>query len=1084
MQSLKLCLPLLIALVVATASRAFAAPTFMRYPNASATEVAFVAHGDLWAAPLQGGGARRLTHDPGEAAAPRFSPDGRWIAFTDRRAKGRDVYVIPAQGGEARRLTFDGPGVEGDDLVLGWTPDSRRIAFLSSHDSANQPQFRAYTVPVEGGAPQRLPLDRSGLLSFSPDGGSVAFTREFRDFELRKRYVGGQQQDVFTYDFAKHSLVRLTSWKGTDTAPMWAGHVIYFVSDRGAGFRRNIWAYDLRTRRTHQVTHFADYDVDWPSLGAGGVTFQQGGRLYVLDLPTEHLREILVDVPDDGERTSAKVASVAAQVRVSDALGGVDYALSPDGASLLVSAHGDVVRLSVGAAAANLTGTPGVDEDHPTWSPDAHTVAYTTDVGGEQQVAVRAAAGGAERLLTRMTGQEFYSAIWSPAGDRLAVADAHHELWLVPLDGSGPRRVAADPYAEIRDAVFSPDGRWLAFGTQRSTRVRALHLFEIATGADTVVSSPMESDRLPAFTADGRSLAFVSQRHELPFVSDRDDESLVSTLNSDGVYLAALTRDPTAARSSPPGAPLRVEPDGLMARAVELPVTPAVITSLEARGDELFYETKPPQLIGGDLPGLQPALHAFDLAHGSDRIVVAGLGTHSLSGDGAAVAFRRDGDWEIAPTRAGAPDPVKLDLTGLRLSVDPKLEWREMLENAWRLDRDVFFSAVMNGSDWPRVRKAYMRLAPLIGSQDDFLYVLGQMQGEIASSHTFIGRGAELDPRPREPAPRLGADFALNVASGRYRLARIYAGDQTRAELRGPLGAPGLGVREGDYLLAVNGRELRAPAAPLSVFAGQKGPLRLVVASTADGARREETVEPVEDDGDLRHLDWVRRNRATVDRLSHGRLGYIALSDFDDQGSKEFVRQFYPQLYNDGLVFDVRWNRGGFTSQAVLDVLRREKAGVFVNRQRAISPLPTATAPRVMAAIINAGSRSDGDQFPYYFRAYGLGPLIGERTWGGVQGINGPWRLMDGSFVLIPKDALADLHGRWIIENAGVAPDITVGNSPSAADGGEDAQLEAAVRACLAKLDRSHKHPPPAPPFLPAYPKQGVVHGASFGPGG
>ena len=1059
--------------------------TLMRYSNASANAVAFVAHGELWTAPLAGGVAQRLTHDPGDVIAPHYSPDGRWIAFTWRRAKARDVYVLPAGGGEPRRLTFDGPGQAEDGLVVGWTPDSTRIVFLSGRASPTSGLIRAYSVPLDGGLAELLPLDRAGLLSYSPDGKSVAYNRIFRNYELRKRYVGGRAQDIYIYNFDAKRLTQLTDWKGTDTAPMWFGHTIYFLSDRDSNFRANIWAYDLDTKRTHQVTHFSNFDIDFPSLGGTTITFQQGGALYAIDLPSEKLREIPVQVPDDGARTAPRTLVVDKGVRAKDALGGVDYALSPDGQDLVLSARGDLFRVPKTGGPINLTATPGIDEDHPAWSPDGHTIAYTTDVNGEQQIALRALAGGAEHLLTQWKTGYFYSPIWSPRGDTLAVADANHGLWLVPVNGGGPQLIARDIYAEIRDATFSSDGRWLAYSTQRPTRQRAIHLRDLTTGRDTVVSSPLESDRDPVFTPDGRLLAFVSQRNEQPFVSDRDDENLISTLNSDGIYAATLSRSvssplaPSAARIAASDK-MQVDLEGLMSRAVALPVTATVIASLEVRGDRLFYESKPPQLIGGDLAGQAGALHAFDLATLKDRVVVEDLSTHSLSADGSRVAFRRSGAWRIAGTEVGAHESA-LDLSGLRAEVDPRREWAEMFENAWRLDRDVFFSRAMNGNDWQAVHEAYRRLRPLVGSQDDFLYLLGQLQGEIGSSHTFIGRGTDFDTRPLVSTPLLGVDYALDQASGRYRFATIYAGDNSRPDLNAPLGAPGLNVHQGDYLLAVNGQELRVPASPASALTGLNGSLTLTIASSPEGPRREVIVQPVDDEQPLRLMDWVARNRATVSRLSGGRLGYVYLPDFDDQGSREFVRQFYPQVDKEGLIIDVRWNLGGFTSQAVLDVLRRQRAGVFVNREGAVASLPSAVAPRAMVTLMNYGSMSDGDQFPYFFRAFKLGPLVGSRTWGGVQGLNGPWRLMDGSFVTIPKDSLADTDGRWVIENEGVAPDIAIEDAPDEAQTGRDAQLERAVTAGLAQLKLHPMAPLAAPPPLPAYPVAGNVPGARFG---
>ena len=578
---------ILSAIFAACLPRAEATATpLMRYPNTSTDRVCFVARGELWTAPLAGGSAAQLTDGPGEIIAPHFSPDGRLIAFTRKIAGSRDVYVMPSVGGAARRLTFDGAGDTGYYLVLGWTPDGAQVVFLSSHGASNRERFRAFSVPVAGGAPTGLGLDRAGLMSFSPDGRLIVFNRIFRNLELRKRYVGGDHQNLYAYDFGSKRLTRLTDWKGTDTNPMVFGRRVYFLSDHGPDFRQNIWVLNLDTHAVRQITHFTDYDVDWPSIGAGGIAFQQGGRLYRLDPTTDRLSEIKPDVPDDGALTAPREIAAGDAARVKDALGGVDYSLSPDGSALLVSAHGDLMRVPAKGSPLDLTRTPGVDEDHPSWSSDGRWIAYTTDADGEQQVAVRLAAGGPARLLTRSHAGYFYSATWSPKGDVLAVADANHALWLIPFDGSGPRLIARDPYAEIRDASFSPDGRWLAYSTQRPTRLRAIHLRDLSSGRDVLVSSPMESDRLPVFTPDGHYLAFVSQRNEQPFVSDRDDESLISTINSDGVYIAPLSRLDAAPggvneRSAlEPTGPVGIDLDGIMARAVALPVTPAVIASL------------------------------------------------------------------------------------------------------------------------------------------------------------------------------------------------------------------------------------------------------------------------------------------------------------------------------------------------------------------------------------------------------------------------------------------------------------------------------------------------------------------------
>ncbi len=1073
-------------IAIASVSMGHATP-LIRYPTANKSEIAFVADNELWTVSLHGGEVHRLTKDVGVVSTPLFSPDGRWIAYTCRRGGLHDIFVISAEGGQPKRLTYEASPFSDGDMVVAWTPDSQRVVFLSHRATPVYGLVRAFSVSLFGGMPEQLPLDRAGRMSFSPGGHEVAYNRIFRNLELRKRYIGGEQQDIYTYNFDTHTLKRLTDWKGTDTSPMWFGQKIYFVSDRDGSFRQNIWCLNLNTGAIHQVTHFADYDVDWPSLSVETITFQQGGRLWAIDLPTEVLREVKVAMPDEEKRLTAYSVAAGTFARVTDVTGHTDYALSPHGDSVLLSVRGDLFRLSNASASQDLTNTPGADEDHPSWSPDGRLIAYESDSTGSQQLAVRPAWGGAERSLTHFATGYFYTPVWSPLSDGFLVADANHALWWVHLDGGLPQKIGFDPQAEIRDASFSPDGRWVAYSTQSSSQLRAIHLYELATGHDTVVSSPMESDRSPVFTPDGQYLVFISKRNEQPFVSDRDDEILISTINSDGLYAVSLNQEGPPMTHSADGSFPKSEPvtkiclDGFMARAVALPVIPATIDSLQVGPSSLFYQTKPIQLIGGDIAGGKSLLHALDLHTLADRTVVEDLDSFSLSGDGTSVAFRRQGRWYTAKTSAGdSRTETRLSLDSLTVTVDPVSEWKEMFENAWRLDRDVFFSEVMNGSDWQAVHDEYVKLLPFLRSQDDFSYVLRQMQGEIASSHTFISSPSNLDTASPRYTGLLGADYAIDSASGRYRFAKIYVGDSTRPTMRGPLGTPGLGVQQGDYLLAVDGKELLAPTDPDELLSGVTTEVILTIAPSPSGPFREIKVKPLTDDTSLRRHDWIQRNREEVERLSGGRLGYIYMTDFVAEGEADFVRQFYPQRKKDGLIFDVRWNLGGFTSQSVLDVLRREPAGVFVNREDALSDLPMATGATSMVTITNYASSSDADQFPYFFRQFHLGQIVGERTWGGVQGINKGWKLMDGTSFTIPKDSLASVDGTWIIENAGVDPDIAIEPPPDEALTHKDSELELAVRTALEQLKTKPPGIRKTPAPLPAYPPQGNVPGASF----
>ena len=1083
-------------------------PTLMRFPNSHGNRIVFVAHGNLWTVAGSGGSASRLTSDSGRDAAPRYSPDGRWIAFTASYQRNQDVYVIPAGGGEARRLTFsggNGPGSasgSADNLVVTWTPDSQAVVFLSGRSSWNRKITRLYRVPVDGGLPTALPLDHAGLMSYGPNDHIIAYTRIFYDFDAWKRYDGGQAPDLYTYDFDTRKLDRITDWKGTDTAPMWFGRRIYFLSDRDARRRANLWVYDQDTGQTRAVTHFTGYDIDFPSLGTNGdrrgtITFQQGGKLWAIDLPSERMREVRVEVPDDGVRTGIRYVDAKSAIRAADIAGNPDYALSPDGARAAFSARGDIFIVPTGTAPAgpgpvrNLTRTSDADEDHPAWSPDGKLIAYMTDASGEQQIAIRPADGGPERRLTRFRTGYFYAPVWSPDGRTLAVADANHRLWLVGIDAAEPRQVAQDAHREIHDAAFSPDGRWLAFSLQRENQQLAIHLHEIATGHDTVVSSPMNSDSHPLFSADGRYLIFVSKRHELPVLSD--SETNVATLKSDGIYVATL-RDGSASPFGTTAAvpekhgtgagtgtqavpvPLRIDLDGLMRRVVPLPIPPADIGAIDVRGDRIFYRTRPPKLIDGDLPGEASVLHAYDLRAHADETIVEGLDDDVLSADGSRVLYERDKEWHVADARSGQGRDARLPLDGMRARIDPRQEWREMFGNVWRLDRDLFFSAAMNGDDWQAMHDAYASFLPLLGSRSDLNYLLTQLQGELGNSHMFIRGGGDDDQRMvSAPTKFLGVDYALDAASGRYRFAKIYGGDGSRPEERSPLAAPGIDVHENDVLLAVDGHALRAPVDPDSLFVGLDGPVTLTVAKAADGVPHEVVVDPISSEMALREHDWIEHNRQKVDRLSGGRIAYVYLPDFQDLGTRQFVRQFYPQIDKQALIVDVRYNAGGFTSQLVLERLRRMVIGRYVNRERGTETLPDEVLDGPKVTIINHYSASDGDQFPYFFRQYGLGQVIGSRTWGGVRGIAGPWRLLDGGFVTVPKDALYSPQGNWIIENHGVDPDIEVEDVPGEYLDDHDVQLETGVRMLIDQLDHHPTVIAPPPALLPAYPPDGEV---------
>src|SRR5882757_8489709 len=1013
--------------------------TLMRYPTLYGNTVVFVAHDNLWSVPRTGGAATRLTADEGLDVMPRFSPDGRWIAFTGEYQGNRDVYVIASAGGTAKRLTFnsdvtDEPPLRWgpNNMVVTWTPDSNNIVFLSRREAWNTWIAKPFTVPLTGGLPQPMPLDRGGFLSYSPDGKQIAYNRIFRDFRTWKRYDGGLAQDIDIYDFQTKQLKHVTDWVGTETSPMWFGKTIYFLADHEANRRRNIWAYDTGSGEFRQVTHFTDYDIDFPSLGTGadaGIVFQQGGKLHVLDLPSEQLHDLDVTVSDDGTRTGPRWVDAKTAIREQDTSQHTDFDIAPNGNRAVFTARGDIFTLPAEHGnTRDVTQTSDADEDHPAWSPDGKTIAYTTDISGEQQIAVRPAEGGPEKILTHFERGFFYAPRWSPNGERLAFSDHEHRLWWMSAAGGEPVQVARDLYTEIHDYTWSPDGRWLAYSIVGANQQSGIWLYNTETRKASLVSDPRSNDFQPAFDPAGKYLFFISTRHENPTFSRT--EFNIATLKMTGIYVATLKRgtaSPFAPRSDegvgearrdekdrkdekkkedrkPESKPVEIDLDGLMARSVAMPVEPAEISTLDLRDDKVFYLTGPSQMIEGSLPGEKPVLHVYDLKERKDAKVLEDLSSYALSADGKKVLYKVEKDYIItdATPEKGRSEEAKkkLDLSHMRARVEPTQEWVEMFNSAWRLERDFFYSPKMNGVDWQAVRASYAKLLPLAGSRADLNFLLGEVLGELGNSHTYVSGGDEIPEEKRVATAYLGADFAVDPLSGRYKFSAVIPGDKTRDKYRSPLTVPGVDVHAGEYLLAVDGQELKAPVDPYSVLVGkQDSTLKLTVSDSANGKRRDVTVEPVKNELPLREQAWIDHNREVVEKASGGRVAYIYLSDMSGRGMDQFVRQFYAQMDKQALIFDDRWNGGGFIDQIVLERLRRMLAGMETNREGMALPVPNQLIIGPKVCLINHYSASDGDIFPFNFRKYGLGPLIGTRTWGGVRGIRGDWFLLDGGYI-------------------------------------------------------------------------------------
>jgi tricorn protease len=1047
----------------------------MRFPNTFGDKIVFEAHDNLWLGSLHGGVAAQLTHGLSHDLLPRFSPDGKWIAFTRINQGTEDVYVLPAEGGEPRRLTFrssraGGPGPTfsaHDNLVVTWTPDSTAIVFLTRRQAFNWSDLSLYSVPVIGGLPSLLPLHPAGWMSYGPDSHTVAFTRSFTSFQSRKRYLGGLATDLFTYNSDTKRLTQLTHWKGMDDLPMWAGHKIYFLSDQGSGNRANIWVYDLRTKAERQVTHFTDYDVDMPSLGQGSLSFQQGGSLYTLSLPDETLHRLQLSVQDVEAQTGERIVKTAPIFQDTDH-GGTNFTVSPKGDFAILSARGDLFRLSGGGSSAvNLTNTSNVSEDHPAISPDGSLVAYLTDRTDGQQVALLPGAGGREQVLSRFRNSFLYSPTWSPDGKALLIANSTNQLLWLPIDGKSPRVIAEDRNGPILDGSFSPDSNSIAYSTTATTGLHTLHIYDLTAAKDFRLASSQSSDHDPVFSADGHSLFFLSDRDSLVLRSNA--ETNFATLKSAGLFVTTLFRDETFPSSGPStdtSSDLRsYDLDHAMERVVPLPTNHADVSWIAASEGSVLYLTSPTRTTSENLPGEVAALHRLALGTKKDEVIAEDVGAASLSSGGALLYSQHD-RWLIQRDASAHPEAIPFEHMEARIR--PREEWSEIFRQASRYERDLFFDPSMDGIDWQRITDHYARLLPLVGSRDDLNYILTEMLGELGSSHIFLYGAEDLSPAVAK-ASLLGADYALDPASGRYRIATIYPGDNSRSHYRSPLTTPGQTVQAGDFILAINGKELISPATPDELLVGVSGSVTLSVAPSASGPRRTLHVTPLRSEFAVRESAWIKEHQDTATALSAGKVGYVYLSDFSDYGTEQFLRQFYSQTDKQALVVDVRWNGGGDTSQWVLERLRRTLQGGFRRRNGSVDILPDGLLAGPKACITNASTASDGDQFAYYFKRDKLGSVFGERTWGGVRGVGSGFTLLDGGAVTIPRDALFDAQGHWIIENEGVSPDKTVLEMPEDNTLHRDRAFHDAV-SFLNETLRSHPPHLAVPSKLPAYP--------------
>jgi len=1102
----------------------------MRFPDIYKDKIAFSYGGDIWLASTSGGIARRITSHPGRELFPKFSPDGKWIAFTGQYDGNFNVYVMPSEGGQPKQLTFYQGGAQQlsermgiHNEVVTWYPDSKRILFISRANATNGWVKRQYSISIDGGLPEPWPQDQGGLTSFSPDGTKVAYNQIFRNFRQWKRYTGGMAQDIIIYDLKNNTVDAgppHTEW--TDSFPMWHGNTIYFSSDRGPEHHLNIYSYDLGTKQVEQITHFTDFDVMWPSLGPDSIIFENAGYLYTLDLQTKESKKLSILLPADRSQTIKRWATVNKNI--------TDFDISPDGKRAVFAARGDVFTAPAKEGSIrNLSRTPGIREKSTVWSPDGRWIAYISDRTGEDEIYITPQDGmGEEQQITSGYKGFKFAPAWSLDSKKLAWADKDLRLWYTDIKEKKAVEVDRAKFGEITNYSWSPDSKWLVYDKPSETTFSVVYLYSLADRKTTAVTTAMTNSFAGLFDPDGKYLYFLSDRDFNEVLGNIDFE--FANPKTTRVYIATLKKDepspfpalsdetqikteeatkptptpeqpkkpekkpskPEAAKqeSGPPAtkaeeptksekekpAEFRIDLDGIQDRIVALPMDPSVIRTITAAKGFVYYSSTPIQGLSGPIPGESSQVHAYDLKERKNKVVIEDVERFTVSFDGSKLLYQGGDTYGIIDAKPG-DNPKKvgdgsLNLGSMQVEVDPPKEWAQMFNEVWRQERDYFYEASMNGVDWQKMHDKYWQLLPYVSDRYALTYILGDMIGELSNSHTYVGGGDYPDLHPVKVG-LLGADYELDQASGMYRIKKIYPGMNWDPELRSPLTEPGVNVKEGDYLVAVNGRQLKAPQSPYELMVNtvnQTVILSVNSKPSKDGAHTVQ-VKPIADEYNLHEMNWIESNRKKVDAATNGKVGYVYLPDMGSPGLDQFMRQYFPQIRKQGIIFDVRYNGGGFVDQLIFERLRRVLAAMSSARNFEGGPIPFQVFNGSMLCITNHYAASDGDFFSYFFKQYKLGPLIGERTWGGVRGIRGQIPLMDGGYITRPEFALYGLDSKWLIENKGVQPDVVVENRPDLVVKGQDPQLERAIQMVLQDIQAHPKSLPARPPDLPAYPE-------------
>lgn len=1044
----------------------------LRFPSTNGTDVVFTYAGDLYRAPLSGGEAQRLTSHVGYEIFPHYSPDGKSIAFTGQYDGNTEVYLISSDGGEPQRLTYTSTNSRDDlgdrmgpnNIVMTWSRDGKEIVYRNRIGDGFEGKL--WRIGKEGGMSEALPLPEGGFCSYSPDGKKLAYNRVFREFRSWKYYRGGMADDIWIYDTEAKKVTNVTNNVAQDIFPMWIGDEIFFASDRD--MTMNLFVYNTKTGKTEKVTNYTDYDVKFPSSDGNTIVYEHGGYLYRLDPKTRQSEQIHITL--NGENVYARTE----QKHVGNNLTAIS--LSPNGKRLAVTARGEVFDVPVAKGVTrNITRTPGAHERDAEWSYDGKNIAYISDRTGETEIWLEPAEGGEPVQLTKDNDTYIRQLAWSPDNKTILYTDRKNRIVVVDVASKTKKVLMQNPEAEFRDVAFSADSQWITYTKPASNDLSVVYIYNLTSGKEYPVTEKWYNSSEPTFSSDGKYLIFSSDRDFNPIYGRLEWNHVYTRMG--GIYLVPLalstpspflgedasgadSKDNTTTAASDKkkddkkeSAGMKVDTDNMYARIIKLPLDADNYYNFYSDGKAIWYQSK------GDV-------HAFNLDTQKDEVVAENARLAGNPTSDKSIIYLQKNKWYVSKLSTGKvalKDPV--NLSDMVATIDYNQEWAQIFDEAWRAYRDGFYLENMHGVDWKAIKTKYQVLVPHAKTRFDLNYIINEMIGELACGHAYVNPG-ECKRAERIPMGLLGAELSRD-GSGYYRIDKIIPGAPYSKSLRSPLAEIGLNIHEGDYITAIDGVSTTTVDNIYKLLVGKANVLtELTINTQAAKGGRKVVVTPTDNEYPLYHYNWVQKNLKRVEEATQGRVGYIYIPDMGPEGLNEFARYFYPQLDKEALIIDDRANGGGNVSPMIIERLLRKPYRMTMYRtssKNGTIPDGTQYGPKVL--LINKYSASDGDLFPWSFKANNLGTVIGTRTWGGIIGISGSLPYMDGTDIRVPFFTNYDAKtGQWIVENHGVDPDILIDNDPVKEQMGEDQQLEKAIEVALEQLkDRKPLPKTPAP---------------------